>query len=50
MEQKQPAKDQVRQSHHQRQNESKTPLSTEEVRRQLGWHLCNASDRLDVEE
>ena len=50
MEQKQPVKDQVRQSHHQRQNESKAPLSTEEVRRQLGWHLCNAAGRLGVGE
>jgi hypothetical protein len=39
---KQPAAEQTRQSHHQ-QNEQKTPPSLEEIRRQLGWHLCNTS-------
>jgi hypothetical protein len=47
---KQPAKDQLRQSYHQRQSEPKTPPSMEEVRRQLGWHLCNASSRPDAED
>ena len=40
---KQPAQEQVRHPHHQHQGEHKAPLSTEEIRRQLGWHLCHAS-------
>lgn len=38
---KQPATEQPRQSHH-TQSEPKAPPSMEEIRRQLGWHLCNA--------
>ena len=43
---KQPAKDQASQSHQLHQTEHKTPLSVDEVRRQLGWHLCQASAKL----
>jgi hypothetical protein len=43
MEQSKPlTKEQIRQSHHQ-QSEHKPPPTVEEIRRQLGWHLCNAS-------
>lgn len=42
---KQPAQDTIRQSTHHLQGERKTPLSTEEIRRQLGWHLCHASSK-----
>ena len=44
---KQPAKEQIRQSQHQHQSEHKTPPSTEEIRRQLGWHLCHAALKSD---
>jgi hypothetical protein len=46
---KQPAKEQARQSHP-HQSEVKTPPSTEEIRRQLGWHLCNGGAKLYAEE
>lgn len=39
---KQPATEVPRSSHNQ-QSESRTPPSMEEIRRQLGWDLCNAS-------
>jgi hypothetical protein len=39
---KQPAAEQTRQSHPQ-PSEQKAVPSMEEIRRQLGWHLCNAS-------
>lgn len=39
---KQAAKEQVR-HYSQPQSEHKSPPSTEEIRRQLGWHLCHAA-------
>jgi hypothetical protein len=45
---KQPTKEQVRNHIQQRQAEHKAPPSMEEIRRQLGWHLCgNATGKLD---
>jgi hypothetical protein len=35
-----PSKDLVRQNLAQRQSDHRTPPTLEEIRRQLGWHLC----------
>jgi hypothetical protein len=40
---KQPTKEQVRSYIETRQAERKMPPSLEEIRRQLGWHLCGSS-------
>jgi hypothetical protein len=39
----QPTKEQVRHYLENRQAENKMPPSLDEIRRQLGWHLCDVA-------